>query len=77
MPTNNLSTDQAEKRAAEERRAELQRRAEAQGIKPFDPDEWSPNVEISQTPEEIRREVDEFLALLCEWRDTPSTRSLD
>jgi hypothetical protein len=58
-------------------RADLQRRAEAQGIKPFDADEWGADLEPEQTPEEIRREVDDFLVLLRAARDTTTTRSID
>jgi hypothetical protein len=57
-------------------RADLQRRAEAQGIKPFDADEWSVGLDAEQTPEEIRREVDDFLVLLRAARDTTTTRSI-
>lgn len=57
-------------------RADLLRRAAAQGVKPFSLDEWRAEVETDQTPEEIRQEVDEFLTMLREWRDTPSRRSI-
>lgn len=69
--------DAEHERETAEARAELQRRADAQGIKPFDAGEWLADIETDQTPEEIRREVDDFLIMLREWRDTPSTRSID
>lgn len=58
-------------------RAEIERLAEEQGVGPFDPDEWLAESEPDQPPEEVRREVDEFLGMLREWRGTPSRRDLD
>ena len=63
-------------RETAEARADLERRADAQGVKPFDAEEWRAELETDQTPEEIRQEVDEFLGMLREWRDTPSRRSV-
>lgn len=76
--TNVTSSEDAAEatREIEEARADLERRADAQGVKPFDADEWRAEVETDQTPEEIRKEVDEFLGMLREWRDTPSRRSV-
>lgn len=56
--------------------ADLLRRAEAEGVKPFSFEEWKAEFETNQTPEEIRREVDEFLSMLREVRGTPSNRSI-
>jgi hypothetical protein len=57
-------------------RAELMRLAEEQGVKPFNFDEALGEGSGGQTQEEIQREVDEFLKLLRETRDLPSTRSI-
>jgi hypothetical protein len=76
-PNITSSIDAAERaRETADARADLQRRADAQGVKPFDADEWRAELEINQTPEEVRQEVDEFLSMLREWRDTPSRRSV-
>jgi hypothetical protein len=78
MSQSNISShDRIERdRETAEARAELLRRAETQGVKPFDADEWRTEIETDQTPEEIRQEVDEFLSLIREVRDTPSARSI-
>jgi hypothetical protein len=78
MSQSNISSQDRIERSREtsEARAELLRRAEAQGVKPFDADEWRAELETDQTPEEIRHEVDEFLSLIREMRDTPSARSI-
>jgi hypothetical protein len=68
--------DTERERETAEARADLQRRADAQGVKPFDADEWHAELETKQAPEEVRQEVDEFLGMLREWRDTPSNRSV-
>jgi predicted nucleic acid-binding protein len=67
--------DQARAREAAEARAALERRAAELGISPFDADEWLAGTEEDQTPEDAAREVDEFLGMLRELRDTPSNRS--
>jgi hypothetical protein len=67
-----------DKRASEtaQARAELELRAVKQGVRPFDAEEWSDEFATEQTSAEVRQEVDEFLSLLREWRETPSHRSL-
>jgi hypothetical protein len=66
--------DDAERaRETAEARADMERRAEAEGVRPFDADEWRADLETDQTPDETRREVDDFLSMLREWRDTPAT----
>lgn len=76
-PKLTSSTDAAEEmRETAEARADLERRADAQGVRPFDADEWRAEFETDQTPEEIRQEVDEFLSMLREWRDTTTRRSI-
>lgn len=86
MSQRNIKPDLAEEelrqvereRATAKARADLMRRAEAQGVKPFDPDEWRAELDSDNQPqEEIQREVDEFLKMMREWRDTPSNRSID
>jgi hypothetical protein len=67
MSQQNINVER--ERETAEARAELLRRAEAEGVKPFDADEWLAERETDQTPEEIRREVDEFLALRREARE--------
>jgi hypothetical protein len=78
MSQRNATPHKAADRAREtqEARAELQRCAEAQGVAPFNPEEWRADSETNQTPEETRQEVDEFLTMLRGWRDTPSARSI-
>ena len=76
-PNITSSVDAVERdRETAEARADLQRRADALGVKPFDDDEWRADLETDQTAEEIQQEVDEFLSMLREWRDTPSRRSV-
>lgn len=58
-------------------RAELERLAEEQGVRPFDPNEWLAESGPDQSPEEVSREVDEFLGILRESRQTPSRRGVD
>jgi hypothetical protein len=78
MSRPNITSRDTEERAREtaQARADLERRAAEQGIKPFDVDEWRAELETDQTPEEIRQEVDEFLTIVREARDTPSSRSI-
>ena len=60
-------------RATAEARADLLRRAEAQGVKPFTAlEDFAGDPELTAD-----FDVDEFLRAVREWRDTPSTRSLD
>lgn len=68
--------DAARERETAEARARLQHRADAQGVKPFNADEWCAESGADQPPEEVRQEVDEFLNMLREWRETPSARSV-
>lgn len=68
-PNNDRARESAEARAA------LERRAAELGVTPFDADVWLAAAEDDQSPEEAAREVDEFLAIVRELRDTPSTRS--
>ena len=80
MIQSNLTPHPAEDKRADETaraRAEFERRAEKQGVRPFDPGEWLAEPETNQSPEEVRREVDEFLVMLREWRHTPSRRGAD
>lgn len=70
------TADIARERETAEARARLERRAAEQGVTPFDADEWRAELEVDQSPEDIRREVDDFLTMLREWRDTPSLRSI-
>ena len=78
MSRPNITSQEAEERAREtaQARADLERRAAEQGVRPFDAGEWLGELETDQTPEEVRREVDEFLHMVREARDTPSTRSI-
>lgn len=55
-------------------RAELAARAEAEGVKPFDAGEWLAEGESGRSPEEVRHEVDEFLALRRELREAERAR---
>jgi hypothetical protein len=68
-PNNDRARESAEARAA------LERRAAELGVTPFDADEWLAATEDDQSPEEAAREVDEFLGIVRQLRDTPSTRS--
>lgn len=68
--------DEERARAAAEARAALERRAAELGVHPFDADEWLSEPEPDQTPEEVRREVDDFLGIVRELRDTTSKRGL-
>lgn len=66
------------KREAAQALAELLARAEAEGVEPFNFDEaFGEGAEEGQSQEEIRREVDEFLAMLQEMREVPSNRSIE
>ena len=60
-----------------EARAELERLAEEQGVKPFDFDAAFGEASEGQSQEEIQQEVDEFLRVVRETRDMPSTRSIE
>ncbi|MDQ3255292.1 MAG: hypothetical protein M3R15_15565 [Acidobacteriota bacterium] len=64
-------------RAAAEALADLMRRAEAQGVEPFDFDAAFGEGGEGQSQEEIRQEVDEFLQMVRETRDTSSARSFE
>lgn len=76
MSTNlTPQSDREREREAAEARAALERRAAELGVTPFDADEWLAGSEDDQAPEEAAREVDEFLSIVRELRDTPSTRS--
>ncbi len=67
--------DQERARESAEARVAIERRAAELGITPFDANEWLAGSEGDETPEEAAREVDEFLSIVRELRDTPSTRS--
>lgn len=67
--------DRDRAREAAEARAALERRAAEQGLTPFDANEWLARAEDDQAQEEAAREVNEFLSIVRELRDTPSTRS--
>lgn len=56
--------------------AALERRAAEFGVTPFDADEWRAE-RTDESPEDVKEEVDDFLGLLREWRETPSGRGLD
>lgn len=73
MSQPNFNDDRA--REAATARADLERRAAEQGIRPFDAADWLAEPQTEQQREEVTREVDDFLGLLREWRDTPSHRS--
>lgn len=76
MTTNLTSHDDQERaRESAEARAALERRAAETGVTPFDAEEWLSGGEEGQTPGEAAREVDEFLSIVRELRDTPSARS--
>lgn len=76
MSTNKTPRDdQGRAREAAEARAALERRAAELGVTPFDADEWLARSEDDQAPEEAAREVDDFLTIVRELRDTPSARS--
>ncbi len=65
-------TDIESERATAEARADLLRRAEAQGIKPFTAlEDFAGDPELTDN-----FDVDEFVRVVREWRDTPSTRSI-
>lgn len=67
--------DRERAREAAEALAALERRAAELGLTPFDADEWLAGAEEDEAPEDAAREVDEFLSIVRELRDTPSTRS--
>jgi hypothetical protein len=67
--------DRERERESAEARAALERRAAELGVTPFDADEWLARSEDDQAPEDAAREVDEFLSIVRELRDTPSTGS--
>jgi predicted nucleic acid-binding protein len=73
MSQPNVNTNR--EREAAEARAVLERRAAELGVTPFDASEWLSRAEDDQAPEDAAREVNEFLAIVRELRDTPSTRS--
>lgn len=76
MSTNRTPrNDRERERESAEARAALERRAAELGITPFDEDEWLAGIEDDQAPEDAAREVDEFLSIVREMRDTPSSRS--
>ncbi len=60
-----------------EARAELMRRAKEQGVEPFDFDAAFGEGAEGQSQDEIQREVDEFLRMVRETRDLPSTRGIE
>jgi hypothetical protein len=72
MPQPNVNTDR--EREAAEARAKLLSLAEAQGVRPLSFDDLLGEPEPRQAQEEIRREVDDFLALLREIRGGPVAR---
>jgi predicted nucleic acid-binding protein len=69
------NTDDRRSREAAEARAALERRAAELGVSPFDADEWLGAADEEQSPEEAAREVDDFLRIVRELRDTPSDGS--
>lgn len=69
------NTDDKRAREAAEARAALERRAAELGVGPFDADEWLYGTVEEQSREDAAREVDEFLRIVRELRDTPSDRS--
>lgn len=73
MSQPNINDNRA--REAADARAALERRAAEMGVRPFDADEWLTGTDEDETPEDAAREVDEFLSIVRELRDTPSTRS--
>ena len=76
MSTNLTPRNDRERaREAAEALAALERRAAELGLTPFDADEWLAVTEEDQAPEDAAREVDEFLSIVRELRDTPSPRS--
>lgn len=75
QPNTNLPDSEREREIAQAR-AEHFARAEAEGVKPFDFDAALGEGSNRQTQEEIQAEVDEFLAMLREWR-SEGTRDLD
>ena len=64
-------------REAAEALADLMRRAEEQGVEPFDFDAAFGEGAEGQSQEEIQQEVDEFLQMVRETRDMPSSRSIE
>jgi predicted nucleic acid-binding protein len=75
-----MSQPNAEDRRAREAaaaRAALERRGAELGVGPFDAAEWLNAPDEEQSPEDAAREVDEFLRIVRELRDTPSDRSAD
>jgi hypothetical protein len=77
MSQQNITRQNERDRAREaaEARAALEQRAAELGVRPFDADVWLAGTEDDQIPEEATREVNEFLGMLRELRDTPSSRS--
>ena len=76
--STNLTADNDRERAREaaEARAALERRAAELGVGPFDVDAWRSEFEPEPDPEEARREVDDFLKVVRELRDTPPAGGL-
>ena len=68
-------SDEKRERETAEALARLERRAAETGVTPFDPAEWGAESDGDQTTEEVTQEVDEFLRLVRECRDTTSFRS--
>lgn len=80
MTRSNVTPHPADDERADETeraRAEIERLAQEQSVRPFDPDEWLAEPGPDQPPDEVRREVDEFLLMLREARRTPSRRGVD
>jgi|GEM_PF-6731115 len=59
-------------RETAEARDRLLRAAGERGVRPFDHEEWRGESTRDQTPEEVTREVDDFLLLVREVRGEPS-----
>lgn len=65
-------TDAEREREAAEARADLLRRAEAQGVRPFTAlEDFAGDPELT-----ANFDVDDFLQMVRETRDTPSNRSM-
>jgi hypothetical protein len=73
--TSHTTKEEAERsREVARALAELERRAAEQGVRPFNAGDWLAGDDATEDPEEIRREVDDFLALRREGREVEAVR---
>lgn len=77
QPNTKLPASADRERETAQARANMLDRARAQGVEPFDFDAAFGEGAEGQSQEEIQQEVDEFLRMIRETRDVPSTRSME